>query len=773
MKRLFLLKYALFVLFLYLLFTFIGCATSSGNLYNNVRKTENIKPGPTKKPETSHPVNAKEENSTGTQPKKIPVLKISSSPSGASVYLDNSYYGTTPLNIKDLPQGSYSIQLSLEGYLSVNSNFKYTGNDEFLHYILKKINVLMINSDPAGADIYIDNDYTGYTPLKLTGFSVGRHSVRIEKEGYVTEEKTIEYYPNGDFTVHFKLVPRVLIISTDPDEAEVYIDDQYAGKSPVTLYNPEQREYRIRVDKPGFLESTRNAVYNGGKENIEIKLAPGNIVFIDSSPKGAEVIINDIYRGETPCQFIEPVAGEYTIRLEKDNYYPDEVTVQCDGKPQYVDRELILITGYLALSTKHEDIVIYLDNKIIQPGKHKLVIGSHSLSVDDLFGYKKYEKAVLIEEKQTTAVDVKLEECELEWIDFKQDKDWFDPAEFSDNYFLIQFKVNAPCDGNYKVMNEYGEIVWSEENVMIKQEDNSFKWYGSNRAGNLLPDGLYKYSLELTGKNKGTVLKKEGKIQLDHDHVYAHSTAFCGINGLLYTGNPFTLAESSLLFQALFVGHSVKDENTGKYYLERTPVSLAFSYGILSQLQATLQCSLTGKNTYPIPLYISGSLIYRYFVTQINRLLFSSALSVKGTYHYGTSTDTFTNFTGVSAGLPSAIKVYGLHILLHPEVILSPWQIDYNSEPLGYLSEMNWTAWLYFRGGILLDFHFCKLGVSAAVHTESLQDGFRIGLPFQMGYEFSFSPVETFTLSVYIIGEIESFSSYYYMGGVGVSLLLL
>ena len=43
-------------------------------------------------------------------------LSISSTPSGAEIYLDGDFKGTTPMTISDVPVGSHTIELTKEGY---------------------------------------------------------------------------------------------------------------------------------------------------------------------------------------------------------------------------------------------------------------------------------------------------------------------------------------------------------------------------------------------------------------------------------------------------------------------------------------------------------------------------------------------------------------------------------------------------------------------------------------------------------------------------------
>jgi hypothetical protein len=43
-------------------------------------------------------------------------ITVRSNPSGANIYLDNAYRGLTPLTLVDIPQGSHTITLKMNGY---------------------------------------------------------------------------------------------------------------------------------------------------------------------------------------------------------------------------------------------------------------------------------------------------------------------------------------------------------------------------------------------------------------------------------------------------------------------------------------------------------------------------------------------------------------------------------------------------------------------------------------------------------------------------------
>jgi hypothetical protein len=59
------------------------------------------------------------------------IISISSSPSGANVYLDNVYKGITPLTLTDVAPGTYTMEMKLGGYNDWSTSVQATaGNTE-------------------------------------------------------------------------------------------------------------------------------------------------------------------------------------------------------------------------------------------------------------------------------------------------------------------------------------------------------------------------------------------------------------------------------------------------------------------------------------------------------------------------------------------------------------------------------------------------------------------------------------------------------------------
>ena len=134
-------------------------------------------------------------------------ITLNSNPPGAYVYINDTYKGQTPLTL-ELRAGSYTIRLSkpnYEDYITIVS--LSPGETKTISATLKPAyGFLSIESDPSGANVYIDGHYVGTTPLTDYKLSPGEHEVKIKKGGYNEYTKTVTITPGEKKTLSASLV---------------------------------------------------------------------------------------------------------------------------------------------------------------------------------------------------------------------------------------------------------------------------------------------------------------------------------------------------------------------------------------------------------------------------------------------------------------------------------------------------------------------------------------------------------------------------------------
>jgi serine/threonine protein kinase len=194
-------------------------------------------------------------------------LKVTSVPSGASVYFNGEYLGKTALE-KDtgIPVGDHQLLLRKPGYrdyrtrISVESG-RLAAVSARLIRLRGRLQVLV---KPWGS-IYIDGKLAKKdTPvLYETELSAGRHIVAAVHPSLGRWEKAVEVKAGKtrEIVVDFNRIATVLITS-EPIGCEIYVDGKFTGK-----YTPKELKLRIgkhtiEVRRKGFKLAGQPRVIN-------------------------------------------------------------------------------------------------------------------------------------------------------------------------------------------------------------------------------------------------------------------------------------------------------------------------------------------------------------------------------------------------------------------------------------------------------------------------------------------------------------------------------
>lgn len=109
--------------------------------------------------------------------------------------------------------------------------------------------LLIVTSFPKEAIVDVDDKTRGKTPL-FERLIIGRHRVEVYKRGYGRVKREIELKARQELKLFVKLP---VMINSNPSGADLYIDDQYIGKTPQAVdLKPGIHKFKLRKD--GFLD---------------------------------------------------------------------------------------------------------------------------------------------------------------------------------------------------------------------------------------------------------------------------------------------------------------------------------------------------------------------------------------------------------------------------------------------------------------------------------------------------------------------------------------
>lgn len=191
---------------------------------------------------------------------RVAILRVSSAPPGAAVYLDRENlgrYGVTP-RIFAAAAGTHEVLLELEGHHPARASVELAlGREVSLHLELAPLTGrIRVDTRPSGAEIRTDGAQgaiLGTTPIELE-LPVGTRRLHLSREGYESAQLPIVVNAGETQTAELTLLRRApplgrLRLVTNVAAALVMIDRREAGFTPLVVELTQGR-HEIRVDKP-------------------------------------------------------------------------------------------------------------------------------------------------------------------------------------------------------------------------------------------------------------------------------------------------------------------------------------------------------------------------------------------------------------------------------------------------------------------------------------------------------------------------------------------
>jgi hypothetical protein len=289
-------------------------------------------------------------------------LAVVSMPSGALITIDGGSGQMSPWTYTDIPAGSHIVRAFLSGYqpyislANVPPDGTITVEARLLP--LSEVGVIQVKSSPGGADVYIDGFYSGATSTTIGNLAAGPHFVQLRLAGYDEWINTVQVLPNQvtiiDATLEVASTAQTgsISISSVPSGATVYIDNSYQGitqpANPLDLTNVAAGDHVVRLELANYQDFTTNVKVESGKiAVVNAVMVPATnpsssgTLQVNSVPQGANVLVDNIYRGITPLTLSSVDAGSHSllVRLAGYNDYTSTVTI-APGEVIQVEADL-------------------------------------------------------------------------------------------------------------------------------------------------------------------------------------------------------------------------------------------------------------------------------------------------------------------------------------------------------------------------------------------------------------------------------------------------
>ncbi len=195
----------------------------------------------------------------------------------ATIYVDDTLVGNTPINRYQLSSGSHHIRIVKNLYLTYEDNITIQDSEE-LNYsatLAPDFATVTIMAD-SGCNIYVNDVFRGKSPWSGT-LSTGTYIFEARKLGHRTTmlSQSITAVPAQQ---SYKLDSPTPIIGTinvscTPVAADLYVDDKLVGQTPM-MHDLLVGEHKVTIRKEGYSDKSLNVtVTEGNVEDLNVTLA--------------------------------------------------------------------------------------------------------------------------------------------------------------------------------------------------------------------------------------------------------------------------------------------------------------------------------------------------------------------------------------------------------------------------------------------------------------------------------------------------------------------
>jgi formylglycine-generating enzyme required for sulfatase activity len=291
-----------------------------------------------------------------------------------------------------LRQGSHRVVAELPEYYPIDETIEVgmLSDQTFDFEFVRLPGLISFRTEPeAGAEVSLDGEVVGTTPLVDFEVRPGTHQVQFLAERYLTEILTLEVeggHQSQSLTASLTPSWAPISLTSVPSGAEVRVDGRAIAVTPAVLeltagerqielslpgYNAWQQQVRVLADQPQTLDPVR------------LSLADGRLS-VATSPEDVTVYIDGEHRGRTPVDLRLPPNVEYRVELTRPGYQTISRTLTlAPGGREQLDFELEPQLGVVEVRTNPGQAEVYIGENLagVTPLQLDLMTIEHDVAI--------------------------------------------------------------------------------------------------------------------------------------------------------------------------------------------------------------------------------------------------------------------------------------------------------------------------------------------------------------------------------------------------------
>ena len=322
---------------------------------------------------------------------------------------------------------------------------------------------LVIESEPQGAEIYINDSYFDLTPITLEGFPIGEYNVELKLAGYEDYSTHVRLSPRGYESINgsLKYIPSYINISGNPakNSVEIFIDGKkgnFSGNYAQVPPGPHIVEVKF-PDYISFIDTISVAI--GETKNIKYNLKKNiGYLLLKNLPDLSSTKITINGKSFLKIRKFELPPGEHQLEIRHSLFKTINKSVSIQrGLETIIDVQMEPLMGTLVVNSIPNNIELRINDKILNTvNDYKLRYGQYNLTASAPYYFPKTTSIKIDDTINSFNIELKSGRHEIEKITNRKKK-----------YRNIAFSIG----GILLINNLFSEWAYSKYTQSTNMED--------------------------------------------------------------------------------------------------------------------------------------------------------------------------------------------------------------------------------------------------------------------------------------------------------------
>ncbi|MFT7218895.1 MAG: sulfatase activating formylglycine-generating enzyme [Candidatus Azotimanducaceae bacterium] len=306
-------------------------------------------------------------------------------------------------------EGEFEITATAEGYETLTKTISVSSApDQDIPILLTKLpgivsfSAVFGNDSILGAEVFIDQESQGVTPITLDDVPAGLREVLIRHprfRAFQTEFDVDGMQREQSLAADLRPAWADIEVSSTPTNADILVNEIVVAKTPASVEVIEGT-HSLKVRGKGYkIYETQLSVIAEETQTLDLitLIKSDGKLNVISEPTGVNITVSGQYYGQTPLSITLPPSERYEILATKAGY--ENIRRNLQIKPeedQSLNFRLKPIVGIIKLSVKPTGAELFVNNKLIGDANRtlELIAKNHDVRIE-LPGYATYETKIL------------------------------------------------------------------------------------------------------------------------------------------------------------------------------------------------------------------------------------------------------------------------------------------------------------------------------------------------------------------------------------------